>query len=84
MPGRGIWAVESKSDISDDFVNALVIKVVTCEVENVLVGNVFGRKETRLLRLSAFGLEAMASGSMPLVSKNDVPGMIGALGTTPG
>ena len=81
---RGIRVVESKSDTSDDFVNALVIKVVTSEGENVLVGTVFGRKEPRLVRLNAFRLEAMVSGPMLLVFNNDVPGVIGALGTTLG
>lgn len=81
---RGIRIIESKSDRSDDFVNTLQIKVKTSEGENTLVGTVFGRSEPRLVRLNTFGLEALPSGPMLLVFNKDVPGVIGALGTTLG
>ena len=81
---RGIRVIESKSDKSDDFVNTLSIKVSTREGENVLVGTVFGRHEPRLVRLNSFRLEALVSGPMLLVYNHDVPGVIGALGTTLG
>jgi len=81
---RGIRVVESKSDRSNDFVNVLRIKVKTNEGENELVGTVFGKNEPRLVRLNTFRLEAEASGPMLLVYNDDVPGVIGALGTTLG
>ncbi len=81
---RGIRIIESKSEKSDDFVNTLSIKVITNEGENILVGTVFGRNEPRLVRLNSFRLEALPSGPMLLVFNNDVPGVIGALGTTLG
>lgn len=81
---RGIRIVESKSQQSDDFVNALSIKVVTSAGANTLVGTVFGRREPRLVRLNSFRLEALPSGHMLLVFNNNVPGVIGALGTTLG
>jgi D-3-phosphoglycerate dehydrogenase len=78
---RGIRVVESKSDRSNDFVNVLRIKVKTNEGENELVGTVFGKNEPRLVRLNTFRLEAEVSGPMLLVYNNDVPGVIGALGS---
>jgi D-3-phosphoglycerate dehydrogenase len=81
---RGIRVIESKSQRADDFINTLSIKVSTSEGENVLVGTVFGRNEPRLVRLNSFRLEALASGPMLLVYNKDVPGVIGALGTTLG
>ncbi|MBC8208469.1 MAG: phosphoglycerate dehydrogenase [Desulfobulbaceae bacterium] len=81
---RGIRVVESKTDRSDDFTNVLSIKVVTSEGENVLVGTVFGKKEPRLVRLNTFRLEALPAGPMLLVYNKDIPGVIGALGTTLG
>ena len=81
---RGIRVVESKSDRSNDFVNVLRIKVKTNEGENELVGTVFGKNEPRLVRMNTFRLEAEVSGPMLLVYNNDVPGVIGALGTTLG
>ncbi len=81
---RGIRVVESKSDRSHDFVNVLRIKVKTNEGENVLVGTVFGKNEPRLVRLNTFRLEALPAGPMLLVYNNDVPGVIGDLGSTLG
>ena len=51
------------------------------KVVNVLVGTVFGKNEPRLVRLNDFRLEALPPGPMLLVFNNDVPGVIGALGT---
>ena len=81
---RGIRVVESKTDRATDFTNILSIKVITREGENVLVGTVFGKKEPRLVRLNSFRLEALPAGPMLLVYNNDVPGVIGDLGTTLG
>jgi D-3-phosphoglycerate dehydrogenase len=78
---RGIKVVESRTDQASDFINTLVIKVSTVEGENELVGTVFGKNEPRLVRLNNFRLEALPSGPMLLVYNNDVPGVIGALGT---
>ena len=81
---RGIKVIESRTDRAADFTNSLSIKVSTDAGENVLVGTVFGKNEPRLVRLNAFRLEALPSGPMLLVFNNDVPGVIGALGTTLG
>lgn len=78
---RGIKIVESRTDRTEDFINQLSVKVITDAGENVLVGTVFGKNEPRLVRLNAFRLEALPSGPMLLVFNNDVPGVIGALGT---
>jgi D-3-phosphoglycerate dehydrogenase len=78
---RGIKIVESRTDQASDFINTMKIKVVTDTDENVLVGTVFGKNEPRLVRLNNFRLEALPSGPMLLVYNNDVPGVIGALGT---
>ncbi len=81
---RGIKVIESKCESSDDFINVLSARVRTSEGENVLVGTVFGKNEPRLVRLNTFRLEALPAGPMLLVYNRDVPGVIGALGTTIG
>ncbi|MBE0585505.1 MAG: ACT domain-containing protein, partial [Desulfofustis sp.] len=78
---RGIKIIESRTDRTEDFINQLSVKVITDAGENVLVGTVFGKNEPRLVRLNTFRLEALPSGPMLLVFNNDVPGVIGALGT---
>ncbi|MCK5436763.1 MAG: phosphoglycerate dehydrogenase [Desulfobulbaceae bacterium] len=81
---RGIKVVESKTSDSDDFTNLLAIRVRTSEGENVVAGTVFGKNEPRLVRVNSFRMEALPSGPMLFVYNKDVPGVIGALGTTLG
>lgn len=81
---RGIRVVESKSEQSPDFTNLMRVTVKTTDGQNMMAGTVFGKKEPRLVRLNSFRLEALPSGPMLLVYNKDVPGVIGALGTTLG
>ncbi|HEB70558.1 MAG TPA: phosphoglycerate dehydrogenase [Desulfobulbus sp.] len=81
---RGIRVVESKTKQAADFTNLLKVTVKTNKGENMLAGTVFGKKEPRLVRLNSFRLEALPAGPMLLVYNKDVPGVIGALGTTLG
>ncbi len=81
---RGIRVVEAKTSKSDDFLNLINIRVKTTEGENILAGTVFGKNEPRLVRLNGFRLEALPAGPMLFVENNDIPGVIGLLGTTLG
>lgn len=81
---RGIRVVESKSEQASDFTNLIKVTVKTTDGSNMIAGTVFGKKEPRLVRLNSFRLEALPSGPMLLVYNKDVPGVIGALGTTLG
>jgi D-3-phosphoglycerate dehydrogenase len=81
---RGIRVVESKTGHSDDFTSLLSIRVKTTEGENVLAGTVFGKSEPRLVRMNTFRMEALPSGPMLFVYNKDLPGVIGALGSTLG
>ncbi len=81
---RGIKVVEAKTGDSDAFTSQLTVTVKTSDGENKLAGTVFGKSEPRLVRLNSFRLEALLDGPMLFVSNNDVPGVIGALGTTLG
>jgi D-3-phosphoglycerate dehydrogenase len=81
---RGIRVVESRTGHSDDFTSLLAIRVKTTEGENMLAGTVFGKNEPRLVRMNTFRLEALPTGPMLYVYNKDVPGVIGALGSTLG
>ncbi len=79
---RGIKVTESKTNDSDDFTSLLKVTVRTTEGENILAGTVFGKNEPRLVRLNSFRLESSPAGPMLYVYNNDVPGVIGNLGST--
>jgi D-3-phosphoglycerate dehydrogenase len=81
---RGIRVIESKTSRSSDFLSLVRVTVKTHEGENMLAGTVFGTKEPRLVQLNSFRLEALPAGSMLLAYNKDVPGVIGAIGSTIG
>ncbi|MEN8139754.1 MAG: phosphoglycerate dehydrogenase [Thermodesulfobacteriota bacterium] len=81
---RGIKVIESKSSASDTFSSLLSVTVKSSESTNILAGTVFGKKDPRLVQMNTFRLEALPQGPMLLVSNDDVPGVIGSLGTTLG
>ncbi|XOF33967.1 MAG: phosphoglycerate dehydrogenase [Candidatus Electrothrix sp. YB6] len=81
---RGIQVVESKTSRNADFTNLVRITVKTTEGKNMLAGTVFGTKEPRLVRFNSFRLEALPAGPMLLVYNKNIPGVIGALGTSLG
>jgi len=81
---RGIKVTESKNNDSEDFTNTIRVTVKTTEGENTLVGTVFGKSEPRLVRFNTFRMEAVPAGPLLYVHNKDVPGVIGALGTTIG
>jgi D-3-phosphoglycerate dehydrogenase len=81
---RGIKVIESKTVQAGDFTNLLSITVKTTDGVNTLSGTVFGKREPRLVQFNTFRMEALPSGPMLLVWNKDIPGVIGALGTTLG
>ncbi len=81
---RGIRVVESRTSQAADFTSLIRVRVTTSQGENMLAGTVFGAREPRLVRLNSFRLEALPAGPMLLVYNKNVPGVIGALGTTLG
>jgi D-3-phosphoglycerate dehydrogenase / 2-oxoglutarate reductase len=57
---------------------------VTTEGESLVAGTIFGKKDTRVVRINTFRLEMIPLGHMALIHNLDVPGSIGEIGTTLG
>lgn len=81
---RGIKVTETTSAIHDEYTYLITVKVVTTEGESVVSGTIFGKKDTRIVRINTFRLELIPSGHMALIFNQDVPGSIGEIGTTLG
>jgi D-3-phosphoglycerate dehydrogenase len=81
---RGIKVTETTSASHDEYTYLITAKVVTTEGENVVSGTIFGKKDTRIVRINTFRLELIPSGHMALIFNKDVPGSIGEIGTTLG
>lgn len=78
---RGIELVEeSRTDIGD-FSSVITAEVETSEKTYVAAATVFGNRFPRLVRLGDYRLEAYLEGILLIFTHNDVPGIIGRVGT---
>jgi D-3-phosphoglycerate dehydrogenase len=78
---RGLRVVESRTPVSDDFASLLSATLTTDVDTWQVAGALFHRKEPRIVQVDGYGMEAHAAGWMLVFSNDDVPGVIGHIGT---
>ncbi len=78
---RGIKVTETVSSESEDYVNLITVKAITSEMTNTVAGTLFGKKESRIVRINTFRLEMIPIGHLALIHNIDKPGSIGEIGT---
>jgi D-3-phosphoglycerate dehydrogenase len=81
---RGIKVTETSSADSDYYVNQITVRAITTEMESVVSGTIFGKKDPRVVKINKFRLEMIPHGHMALIQNIDKPGSIGEIGTTLG
>jgi D-3-phosphoglycerate dehydrogenase len=78
---RGVRVVEAKTPVSEDFASLVTAELVTDRGARQVAGTVFHRREPRIVQVDGFHLEAHAAGWMVVLANDDVPGVIGRIGT---
>ncbi|MBI4550339.1 MAG: phosphoglycerate dehydrogenase [Candidatus Omnitrophica bacterium] len=78
---RGITVNESKTTQVEDFVNAISVSVKTSKGTNTLLGSLFGNNDLRIVRINEFYVEVIPKGFMLVITNQDKPGVVGAVGT---
>jgi D-3-phosphoglycerate dehydrogenase / 2-oxoglutarate reductase len=81
---RGIKVTETTIGSHEEYTYLLTAKLVTTEGESVVSGTIFGKKDTRVVRINTFRLEMIPLGHMALINNLDIPGSIGEIGTALG
>lgn len=81
---RGIKVSETTIASHEEYTYLITAKVVTNEGENVVSGTIFGKEDTRVVRINTFRLELIPLGHMALIYNLDIPGSIGEIGTALG
>jgi len=81
---RGIRIIEVKSSETKDYTNMIALTIKTSKETSQTAGAVFGKNDLRIVRVNDFSVEIMPEGYMLAVSNEDMPGVIGNLGTTLG
>jgi len=78
---RGIEVVTSASETRGDFANLLHTEVETEQGKFIAAGTLFGDRYLRLVQLGEYRLDAYLDGILMVFPHQDVPGLIGFLGT---
>jgi len=81
---RGIKVTETTSTHSEDYINLITVKVTTTEMTSTVSGTIFGKSDSRVVRINTFRLEMVPKGHLALIHNIDRPGSIGEIGTTLG
>ncbi|MEW6753177.1 MAG: phosphoglycerate dehydrogenase [Candidatus Latescibacterota bacterium] len=81
---RGIRVDELRSSEHEDYASLITVVCQTDRGQRALSGSIFGRSEPRLVRLDEYTVDAIPQGHMLLYINDDVPGIIGRVGTLMG
>jgi D-3-phosphoglycerate dehydrogenase len=82
--GRGITVTATASSESDEFLNLITVRLVTTAMESQVAGTIYGKTDSRIVRINKFRLEMIPMAHMALIHNVDRPGAIGSIGTTLG
>ncbi|MHB8872357.1 MAG: phosphoglycerate dehydrogenase [Myxococcaceae bacterium] len=77
---RGIEVVEQRRADHENFASAISVKVKG-KNEILVEGTVFGRHDLRITRVNQFEIEAEPAGTLIAMLNQDVPGVVGRVGT---
>jgi D-3-phosphoglycerate dehydrogenase len=78
---RGIELVEESRSDMGAFRSSMTAEVITDAGSHRAMGTVFGQNMPRLISIDDYKLEAYLDGCLLVFSHNDVPGIIGSVGT---
>ena len=81
---RGIRVTETTSAESEDYINLVTVRAVTTEMTSTVSGTIFGKRDSRIVKINNFRLEMIPSGHLALIYNIDKPGSIGQIGSTLG
>ncbi|MSR53202.1 MAG: phosphoglycerate dehydrogenase [Gemmataceae bacterium] len=78
---RGIEIVTAASESKGDFANLLHTEVETEQGKFITAGTIFGDRYLRLVQIGEYRLDAYLDGILMVFMHQDVPGLIGFMGT---
>ena len=77
---RGIQIVEKSRGEDESFASLLGLRIKG-KSEVWVEGTVFGRRDPRIVRVNQFEIEAVPAGHLIAIHNQDVPGVVGRVGT---
>jgi D-3-phosphoglycerate dehydrogenase len=77
---RGVKVTETKVARSEEYTSLVRVQVLTEKGDSSVAGTVFGTAP-RVVRINTFPIEADLSGGILMLQNQDVPGVVGRVGT---
>jgi len=81
---RGIRVDELKSSDPEDYASLLTVILEAGDRRRVLSGTLFGHRDLRIVRFDEYAIDAAPEGHMLFYLNDDIPGIIGRVGSTMG
>ncbi len=78
---RGIRVVERQQQEWEDYASLIEVEIGTERQRGSVAGTLFGRNDARIVQMDHFRIEAVPEGHMLVLSNQDLPGVIGRIGT---
>lgn len=78
---RLISVEESKTTQVGDFSNFIELEVSENGKTNVIMGTLFGNRDPRIVKVNEFRLDAIPQGVVLVIHNEDLPGVVGQIGT---
>jgi D-3-phosphoglycerate dehydrogenase / 2-oxoglutarate reductase len=81
---RGIIVSETSNPDSQEYLNLITVTSKTTTSTNTVSGTIFGKNDSRVVKINNFRLEMVLEGHLALIYNIDKPGSIGQIGVTLG
>ena len=81
---RGVQVDERLNSEHEDYASLITVVYHTNLGQRLLAGTLFGKSDPRLVRLDEYSFDAAPEGHMLFYVNDDVPGIIGQIGTVMG
>ena len=78
---RGIIVSQTRHPAAEDYSNVILCRVISAKETRLIGGALFLKMQPRIVLLDDFRIDALPSGPALIVSNQDVPGVIGKVGT---
>jgi D-3-phosphoglycerate dehydrogenase len=78
---RGIDIEETKTEKVENFANVISLKIKAEKEELTVWGTVFAKNDPRIVKINEYYVEAHPAGFMLVIKNQDLPGLVGQIGT---
>ncbi len=78
---RGIQVAQTRHPAAEDYSNVILCRAVSTKETRLIGGALFLHRQSRIVLLDDYRIDALPSGPALILSNRDIPGVIGKVGT---